>query len=804
MRLTFIAISLLFWNISAQAQLVINEVCSKNESVILDPGGFSPDFIEILNTSNESVYLDGFFLSDKSDDVFQWGLPDIELESGELILIWCEGDISSEFHTSFKLDSDGESLFLTNEDGSLLDQITIPPLRTNDSYGRALDTGGWGYFDIATPGNENGTVQYEGYTQPPVYSLGQGFYPEPFSIQIEGAGADVFFTIGGESPNESGIAYNAPISIDSTQVVKAIARSQGYLPSEVISKTYFVDVDKYLPVISLSTEPEDLWGQDSGIYVMGLDSDTVWPYFGANYWDGRQIPVHVEFFKDNILQFEQAADMRIHGGKSARNKAQKPLRIIGRKEYGDKYFHHKLIDQKPLHQFKKFVLRNSGGDFNEVHFRDCWIHQMTLDAGLNVDVNGCEPAVVYLNGEYWGIQNIREKVDKYYCRFNGGYDEDVTYTLLEEDTIVLEGNRVEFNEMLQFFMDMDLADPDLFAQAESMLDVESMSDYIIVETFWNNTDWPANNQKYWKPNIDGGKWRFVLFDTDVSLNSVGYVTEETNNLGRIIDDFQHIELVALWSNLMENPEYKRYFINRYADLLNTCYRPEFLEEELIDFLLRMEPEMANHFNKWGNTIGWWWFYHINPRARVFVQERPQFARTQVNSVFKLAGIYNLNIESWPQGAGTFELNTLDLEDPNWEGQYYRQVAIDLAANPKEGFRFSHWRTDAGEKILGNQLNMAFDEDTRITAVYVAEKEFSLSVKPNPNQGSFSIDFLNSTFSKSQLEVLDAQGRLVYRRELGLLAPGVHAQEMDLELAQGMYHLVLARGRQREVSKFVVY
>jgi len=802
MRLIFWLCTFLLFQTTVQSQLLINEVCSKNESLISDPGGFTPDFIEILNITLEDVQLDDYFLSDKGDTPFEWQLPEAELEGGEVIIIWCEGGVSSNFHTSFRIDSDGESVFLANEDGVAIDQVEVPSLRPDHSYGRSLDATEWGYFDKPTPGDHNVTIQYQGYSIPPAFSHEQGFYDEAFELQVNGE--ELLYTIGGANPIISGIPIGDFIPVDSTQVVKAVSLDPGFLPSEIVTNTYFIDVDKYLPVFSITSEPDDLWGQDSGIYVMGNDADTIWPYWGANWWDGRQIKTNVEFFKDNELVFEQGADMRMHGGKSARNKPQKPLRIIGRKEFGEKYFHHQLIEQKPNHQYKKFVLRNSGGDFNQLHFRDCWIHMMTLDAGLNLDVNGCEPAVVYLNGQYWGVQNIREKVDKYYCRFNGGYDEDVTYTILEEDTIILEGNRVQFNEMLRFFQIKDLSNPLHFAQADSMLDIKSMTDYIIVETFWNNTDWPANNQKYWKPNVEGGKWRFVLFDLDVSLNSVGYVTVETNNLMRITQDFEHIELISLWTNLLENDEYRRYFINRYADLLNTCYEPEFLEAELIDFLIRMEPEMEHNFAKWGNTIGWWWAYHINPRTRAFVQERTPIARTQVNSVFKLAGIYNLEIDSWPRGAGSFELNTLELDEPFWSGEYYKDVAIDLQAKAIDGFRFSHWRTGEGERIEGEQLQMAFNQDTQLTAVYRAEMDFNLAITPNPNQGSFGLEFLNDTYLHTVINVLDLQGRVVYDADLGLMPPGVHSFQYHFNLSAGLYHVTVKRGIRVDSRKFVVY
>lgn len=784
-------------------QLQINEICSKNESVLYDQGGNTPDFIELLNISDEEIDLDDYYLSDRADDIFQWELPDLELAPGQMIILFGRTEIQTPVHAPFRLDSGGESLFLVDEDGNLMDQVIVPPLQANNSFGRTL-SGEWRYFERPTPDAQNLTIDYAGYASPPVFSVPSGFHKEGITLDEQQGSGHIYYSNDGSKPYPGGELWTSSIAIDTTQVIRAVRRQEGFLPSEIVTNTYVIGEDKYLPVVSLSCEPEDLWGQDSGIYVLGLEADTVWPYWGANFWDGRQVPVHVEYFEHEELVFEQQADMRVHGGKAARNMPQKPLRIIGRKDYGDKYFHHQLIKQKPLHQYKKFVLRNSGGDFNQLHFRDCWIHRLVLDSDMDVDVNGCEPAVVYLNGQYWGIQNIREKIDKYYCRFNGGYDEDVTYTILEEDTIILEGTREEFNQMLQFFQTRDLSEPQYFDSAATLLDIHSMTDYIIVETFWNNTDWPANNQKYWKPNIEGGKWRFVMFDMDVSLNGVGYVSETTNNLGRILDRFEHIELVALWINLLENPEYKRYFINRYADVMNTSFTASRLETELLEFLWEMEPEMEHSLERWGSATHWWWFFDINPRALVFVQERTKWAQAQVKSSFKLAGIYDLTLDAWPPAAGTFELNTLELDEATWTGKYYHDVAIDVAVEAKSGYQFSHWKDDLGNVYSESSIQANYHQDVRLTAVFEAEVNATLQLFPNPSNGQCSLNFLNDTYQQTRIQVADLSGRIVFSQDFGLLPPGVHQHEFVLNLASGSYVVGLIRGQEVESARMTIY
>jgi hypothetical protein len=798
-----LSILAVFFAALSSAQLQINEVCSNNETLIYDASGTTPDFVELLNSGSTSINLSDYYLSDKQDNLMFWQLPNEELASGELVVIWCTDEVSGTNYAPFRLNSSGEVLFLSTAEGDL-DYAQIPALQSNHCYGRKPGSSNWHLFERGSPGEHNTYKGYLGYAEAPTFSVVPGFYSDAVNLELNSLSDDIFFTTSGSDPRLLGEVYSGPLAIDSTQVIKCVSIKPGYLWSEVVTGTFFIGVDKFLPVFSISCEPEDLWNEDFGIYVLGNDADTAWPFFGANYWDGRQIPVRVELYKNRKLVFNQGADMRIHGGKGARNMPQKPLRLIARSDYGDDYFEHQLIDHKPIHHFKKFVLRNSGGDFNQLHFRDGWINRHCHTEGLDIDLIGFEPAVVYLNGEYWGIQNIREKVDKYYCRTNGGFDDTVHFDILEEDTITIDGHREEFNDMVDFFTMNDMSDEVNYIWARNLLDIPSFTDYIIAETFWNNTDWPANNTKFWRPRVPGGKWRFVMFDMDVSLNSVGYVSEETDNLKRILEDYQHVHQIKLLAALLENEDFKFDFCNRYADLINTSFDSDYMLDKMMEFLLYIEPEMAIHRPRWGGSLTWWWFYHIEPRTLVFLEKRSDIARDQVQENLELTGQFELDLTIYPEHAGTIKLNTLTLNDSPWKGIYYTDVPISVNAIADVGYSFSHWQLPDGSRVEATQLKQAFGQNTSLIAVFEpVYPEPNFHVYPNPTKGPFEYYTLLDLPSSCVLEIIDRTGRIVYSHVLPTHGAGVMRGNADPELDSGLYLVVLDCGEERMVQRLIV-
>ncbi|NQX92316.1 MAG: CotH kinase family protein, partial [Flavobacteriales bacterium] len=441
---------------------------------------------------------------------------------------------------------------------------------------------------------------------------------------------EVWYGLDGKHPDTP---LTGPIQLDSTRVIEFETRGPDRTPSHPVGGLYLIDPPHDLPVVSLHCPPEFLFDPEIGIYVEGNDADSLWPYFGANFWERWTRIAAMSYFEDGNEYIHQDVEIQIHGGKAARTQAQKPFRITARNALGTGTLNHQFIKTQENNQYKKIVLRNSGGDFNRFHFRDAFLHNLMIEDTLDIDLNAAEPCVLYLNGQYWGVMNIREKIGKSYIKETYGVVDDADITILEEDTAIVFGTREEFDSMIEWIEQTDFSQAQNYDSLEQLVDVKSFADYIIAETYWNNTDWPANNLKYW--TREGGKWRFILFDLDVSLNTFGWVSEETDNLGRIIDDFQFIKTVKIFTALLENAEWKHHFVNRYADLMNTAFEAEHVKKELYNLVDYVEPEMYRHFELYPNSVFWWNLYDIDDLTVRFIDGRPSFARDYVEEAMEL-------------------------------------------------------------------------------------------------------------------------------------------------------------------------
>ena len=737
--------------ISVKAQLVLNEACSKNNTILFDESGETPDWIEIYNGTFNTIDLDGFYLSDDPAEPLKWQFPSIQLQADSFLLVFASNrdTAGTEVHTNFKLSRSGETVVLTDPNGFEVDRFEMPYMAIDDSYGRWPDGGDEFFFGDPTPDSSNSpSIGYNGYTPQPFVSIPSGFYNDPVTVEVSdiNPNADLRVEVDGHDPDPNSYPYSGPITISQTQTLRARAFADSLLPSEIVTNTYFINNESNLPVLSISTPPEYLWDSINGIYVFGTDYDTIWPHFGANFWDDREIPVHAEYFDENgNLGFKQDLGMKIHGWISARLEPQRPFRLHARQKYGDADIDYKIFKNRPYDSFKRIIVRNSGGDFNRAHFRDALHHKVAIEQGLHVDAQAYQPAVVYLNGVYWGVMNLRERIDKYYLESLHEANPEAV-DLLEQDTLPEEGDLAAYQAMHQFMMSHDMSIQGNFDQAAELIDIQNIADYFIIETYINNTDWPLANIKLWRPKTPNGKWRFILIDVDATLNIDGWVTPATNNLDRALNDFattsSHVQILL---KLLENNAYRDYFISRYADLMNTTFRRENFLDEMIKVKDRISPEMWNHFELWGEN-GWhfWHSYHMGELVIPAIMERPAFARQYLNDHFQLNGQVELKVNVFPENAGTIKLNTITLaeEDLPWDGIYYDGVPVELTVTPNPGFNFKFWRSlytidaDPDQSVKYN-----FEVDDDIVAYFEGESEgLQFSAYPNPTDGNLKLHF----------------------------------------------------------------
>ncbi len=785
--------------VPAVAQVVINEVCSYNGTVLEDEDGDEPDWIELYNQGPAAVNLFNYALQAGNSE--PWILPQFTMLPQEFIIIYASGKTRTlpNLHASFKLSKEGETLTLFNTSGVIADVVSVVPLQLDHSYGRKPDgsASGLGIFNVPSPGNSNqSAVAYTGYVQDPVFSKPAGFYNGQCLLEIStGNNATIRYTTDGSLPTQASDLYNGSISISSTTVIRASAFSNNSdeLPSQIISNTYFLNYNSELPVFSISTNPEYFWDWNTGIYVSGPNASPVYPYYGANFWQDWEIPAHIEFFDEKgARKIAQHSGVSIHGGSSNRSKPMKSLRLSNKSKFGGGDFNYRFFDEKNLDKFKIIVLRNSSGDFNKTHFRDGCLHQLMMN-NTNIDLDGYQPSVVFLNGIYYGVHNIRERISKYYLEENYGVDGE-NVDLLEEDSLVIEGSFTAFNAMHDFITTNNMAVAGNFNAASGLIDTESLCDYYIAETFLSNIDWPYNNIKFWRVREAGAKWRYILIDLDIALGNNGWAPADFDILGRIMgpygDNNRHVQI---FRGMLQNQTFREYFINRYADLVNTLFSTENMEQHILDTRDALEDEMPLHFNKWGNDMAGW-DQEIFQVVMPHLYDRPAFAMEQVKNVFNLEEIVSVELDVWPPAAGKVTINTITPGPLPWKGNYFDGNPVTISVVPNPGFKFMKW---VSESIpLNNDRTMVIKVNPEINNRFTAwfnnsSQPDQLMVYPNPSNGNFLFGFLSESNDPGTIEIINATGQRVYFRKALPLNAGINKIEMKVStLTSGVYMLNL--------------
>lgn len=754
------------------AQVKLNEVCPLNGGVLVDEDSTNSDWIELYNAGTTTVDLQGWNLTDRFYESSRWTFPQYQLAPGAYLVVFLSGKnrVVGSLHTSYKL-ADGEHLYLFNSNGGLEDIFQDAHPQANHSWGCTTDgSSTHGYFDIPTPGSSNNTSTYwPGYAGTPQFILNPGFYASDISIALNNTDqqATVHYTLDGNPPTSSSPIYTMSLALQHTTVVRAVALRSGYLPSPIIAGTYFIDFKSDLPIISLSTEPALLFDTITGLYMPGPNADTTFPYLGANWWLHTEIPAHMEYYaKNGRREVNQGIGLRIHGGSVSRSQDMKSLRLLARKKYGDADIDYPLIPDKPILSYKKIVLRNSSSDFNRTMFRDGTAQQLLYQEGLDIDVLGYAPCVVFINGQYWGIHNIREKIGTSYLEENHGVDGDSVDMLKEEHTVE-EGDSLDFTALYTYITSNDLSVDTSYARVANWLDIPSFCDYVIAETYMNNNDWPLNNIKYWRKRVPGGKWRYILFDLDVSLNGEPWSPVTLDWLGTILgpfgDNSRHI--IMLKKLLNENDSFRTYFINRYADLLNTSFLPETVRGYIDRSKNRIANEIPRHMLRWDGDM-WLWNYEIDQLVIPFADQRCQIVRDQLEQALTPGDQIELNLEVWPASGGTIKLNTIHPKEYPWAGIYYTDVPVILTAIAAPGYQFVHWEADGLPLTIRTltSITVYVSQFSRLRAVFVPDVAPypNLYIFPDPAtaQGGTTALFELPANENATIDLIDSRGQVV--------------------------------------------
>ncbi len=374
-----------------------------------------------------------------------------------------------------------------------------------------------------------------------------------------------------------------------------------------------------LPIFSLTTDPKNLWSEEKGIYILGKNASTNYPYKGANYWKDVKVPVDINYLEQGKYLFTESAKLAIFGGET-RTLPQKSFALYGE-------FNYPLFKNKQIYVYKNFVLRNSGQDFAKTHLLDGFVS--TLVQETNIDVQAYRPVTVFLNDDYFGIYDLREKIDRNFLMANHDVNKK-DIDLLESDALEKEGSNEDYLQLIQFIKQHNLSNEKNYDYVTKQIDIENLTDYIITELYIANTDWPSHNIRFWKAKEPFNKWRWIIYDSDVSFNNY-----KENTIARLLaykgDGDDSLYISFLFRELIKNATFQNYFQRRTNYHLTHTFAQNNVIEVIRKLKKEIEPEMPRHLAKWGGTMAEW--EKNVEKLEEFAKKRPLYFKNYLQEMY---------------------------------------------------------------------------------------------------------------------------------------------------------------------------
>lgn len=636
--------------------LYISEMMGMNDTA-LDTDGDDYDWIELHNGSTDPINLQGYSLYDKTT---KWTFPNVTIKPDEYLTVYASGldksdtETSSALHTNFKISSKGETILLLSPEDKIVDLLQADSFKVDVSFGRGPNAEML-YYETPTPNalNANGS---QGITSTPKFVTTPGIYDVEIQLELSvPEGETIHYTTDCTIPTESSPVYDGPITLSHNTVVRTVSVRDGYITGYTNTGTYLFagdNVNHDLPVVTLVTDPDNLWDSKTGIYATGDKFDPSLPYSEAlttaTYYqakltddeDAWERDGSLELFDENGSQvFSQNISMRL-AGSFGRGRAQKGFNITARTKHGDNRMSYEFFADREFDKYKSLVLRAGGQDQSRSKIRDELATGLLEGTDVNVIYQAYKPHVLYLNGEYWGVYFMKEKRNRFFIaqheNTSNNDDMDIGYASTRSNY----GSNDEWMELMKYIKKHDLSNSESYDYVKSQMDVNSFMDYMICEIYVGNSDY-ANIQYYKLPE---GKWKWIYYDFCWGFNNVNHKTLHLRRGSRPAGS-------DLFNALLKNSEWKDAFIRRFAELLNTVYTPERVNAHIDELYNSIQPEMAREREKFNqstfmgekqfdeNIATYDKFISEIDYLRKFANERPDKIKAQIKKEFKLSDDY---------------------------------------------------------------------------------------------------------------------------------------------------------------------
>lgn len=739
MRLKAYALILIIgalFSFNVTGQVVINEYSCANSTSAGDPDfyGEMEDWFELYNTSGTALDLNGYHLSDKGGNPTKFQIPgSIVVPAGGHLMVYCSGraEIAGgvEIHTNFKLtQTKYEKIVFADPGGTIIDSLTIIPNQHLHSRGRTTDGAStWSLFTNSTPNASNTGAMLE-YATKPVFSVAAGFYPGAQSVTITTPDPNVtiHYTTDGTEPTTASPAYSGPVNIASTTALRArcFSSTPNIPPSFIETNTYFINVTHTVPVVSLCGD--DLPTLFSGTQIEPVGS--------------------VEFFdRAGVMQTEATGDFDKHGNDSWAYD-QRGVDFISRDQYG--YNHsltHQIYAHKSRDEFQRVIFKCGAsdnypfegtpnthypGEYGGAHIRDPYVQTLSQTGKLHLDERTYDACVLYMNGQYWGLYETREKVDDndftdYYYDQDEQYNESLLYIQYLKtwggtwEKFGAPNAQTNWDALVNYITTNNMAVQANFDYVTSQYKWKSLVDYFVLNSYIVNQDMLDWNTSWWRGLDTNGskkKWRYTLWDMDACFNHYTNYTGIPNSSANA-DPCQIDNLpnpggqghTVILNELMANPTFEQYYISRYIDLANTTLSCDNMLHVLDSLILMITPEMPDQISRWGGSMAQWQ-QNVND-MRTFINDRCAALNSGLMGCYNLTGPYDLKVNVNPPLTGEVDVNSITPTNYVYSGTYFGNIDILLKANAKPGYMFDHW------EVFNHTLDSAItneDNSLRIT------------------------------------------------------------------------------------------
>ena len=695
-------------NTEGTSSLIINEIQTSNIDMFVDPSFNYGGWIEIYNPTDKPVTLIGLHVSDDPNNLKKFKLP---LEVGGVPAkgfknVWFDHYETKYSQVNFKLDFDGGVIYLSDNEGNLITSQDYPIAVPRTSYARTTDGGtSWGLTAEPTPARSNATSTFAvGRLEAPVVDKDAQLFSTPFTVSVNiPSGATLRYTVDGSTPTlDNGYTSQTGLfNVSSTTTYRFRLFKEGSLPSEVITRSYlYKDRDIVFPVISVVTDPVNLFDDSLGIYVRGVNGRT---------GNGQQTPCNWNMDWDRPVNFEyitpeegmvlnQEVDMAMCGGWS---RAWEPhsFKLKAAKIYeGRNSMNYTFFDDKQYLKHKTLQIRNGGNDTGS-RIKDPALQEIVRQSGLDIDCQAYQPIVHFINGQYKGMLNMREPNNKHFAYANYGYDSDeVDQFEMSPDSGYCQKEGTKDSFLKWYELSANAADPEVYSEICNMVDIDEYINYMAVEFYLGATDWPQNNVKAFKPRFEGGKFRFVLFDLDGTFGTTDpfntFERKQTYTFDLIYDTgtrfTEEIEFVTIFLNMLSNEEFVKKFIDTYCLVAGSVFTPERCSEIIRamadNTYSTLQQEGQNPYNTGNNLIN-----SLNNRQQTMINALKNYWRFNLSGIEEQKVELNSNIDE-----ARIRVNNMVVPTNQFAGSLFSPIT--LKANAPANYKFVGWRSNNGEAI----------------------------------------------------------------------------------------------------------